>query len=921
MAETVEKKPKIYKLAAELNVSHETLVAFLRKKGYEVKGHMSSVDEQMMKDILIHFKKEKDVAEKHQRKLSALRESKKKVDKKPEEPSPVAPPVAPATRVTPRVAAPPPPVTPGPAPVVVQGPADEKQAAAQPLPIEVKVPEPQPQTGAEVSPPAEQPAGPPEALVITEGQAPSPAAEPVIQELVEQKEKEEKYLSPLEKERRTKIGLTVKGKIDLTPKKSPKKKATEKATPVETEEPRSVLVETEEELHKKKKKKKKLREAETPGATVEVDLLDRKKKKKKKLRHKEIDQAEVKDAIRRTFAAMEDAPSVSRATFKKRKRKEREEEEQRMLEQAEREKGKLRVTQFVSVNDLANLMQVNVADVIKKCIELGMMVSINQRLDKDTITLVADEFGYEISFYDEITEEEVLQDQEDPPETLQRRPPVVTIMGHVDHGKTSLLDYIRRSNVVAGEAGGITQHIGAYEVTTPTGNRITFLDTPGHEAFTAMRARGAKVTDIVVLVIAANDSVMPQTLEAISHAQAAGVPIIIAINKIDKPDANPDRIRQQLAEKNILVEEWGGKYQSVELSARTGKNVDVLLEKIVLEAEVLDLKANPNRRAVGTVIEAQLDKGKGITATVLVQKGTLRVGDPFLAGIYSGKVRAMFDERGNRVEAAGPSTPVQLTGLDGIPQAGDSFVVTESDRVAREISLRRQQLKREQDFRQIRLTTLDDISEQIKQGQVKELNVIVKGDVDGSVEALSDSLMRLDHQEVKVRVIHKGVGSISESDVTLATASSAVIIGFRVRPNLNARRLAEKEKVDIRTYNIIYDAINDVRHALEGLLAPETKEEVTATVEVREVFKVPKVGNVAGCFVQDGKIVRNNKVRLLRDGIQIFEGNIASLKRFKEDVREVEAGFECGIGLDGFNDIKVGDIIEAFRIVEVKGKL
>ncbi|MEK7249726.1 MAG: translation initiation factor IF-2, partial [Bacteroidota bacterium] len=649
-------------------------------------------------------------------------------------------------------------------------------------------------------------------------------AEPVVEEIQQPVARGEAYVSPLEKERRAKVGLTVKGKIDLAPpKRQPRQKpsAPSAKAPPTPVVPVGIPVESEEDAHKKKKKKKKVRGAEVPEtAVVEVDALDRKKKKKKKLRHKEIDQAEVKDAIRRTFAAMDDTVIAGRAAFKKKKRKEREEEEQRLQEEAERQAGKLRVTEFVSVNDLANLMHVNVADVIKKCIELGMMVSINQRLDKDTITLVADEFGFEISFYEEITEEEVLENKEDAPETLQRRSPVVTIMGHVDHGKTSLLDYIRRANVVAGESGGITQHIGAYEVTTTSGSHITFLDTPGHEAFTAMRARGAKITDIVVLVVAADDSVMPQTLEAISHAQAATVPIIIAMNKIDKADANPDRIRQQLAEKNILVEEWGGKYQSVELSAKTGKNVDVLLEKIALEADVLDLKANPKRLAWGTIIEAQLDKGKGITATVLVQKGTLRIGDPFLAGIYSGKVRAMYDERGKRVEAADPSTPVQLTGLDGFPQAGDSFIVMESDRVAREISLRRQQLKREQDFRQVRLVTLDDISQQIKEGQVKELNVIVKGDVDGSVEALSDSLMKIDHKEVKVRVIHKGVGTISESDIILSAASSAVIIGFRVRPNLNARRLAEKEKVDIRTYNIIYDAINDVRQALEGLLAP-----------------------------------------------------------------------------------------------------
>lgn len=905
MAETAEKKKKIYKVATELNLSHETLVDFLKKKGYTVKSHMSSVDEEMMRDILVHFKKEKDVAEKHQRKIAEIKESKKKAEKKVEEvgaeehAQPVEVSVEPVQ------------------PTVVDRPTQE------PEPAPAQTPEPEPV----VESVAEETGGEPVSV--------PPAVEIPIEEVpAEQKpvSKEEErvvppvgaeYVSPLEKERRQRVGLTVKGKIDLKAmqtRKSPKakqvvetpKQQVASAPPADTEA---------EDIHKKKKKKKKVRGPETPEPAVEVDPLDRKRKKKKKLRTKEVDHEEVAQAIRRTYAAMDDTPLVSRASFKKRKRKEREEEEARMQEEAQREAGRLRVTEFLSVNDLANLMQVNVAEVIKKCMELGIMVSINQRLDKDTITLVADEFGYEIAFYEEVTDEEALEDTDDPEESLVRRPPVVTIMGHVDHGKTSLLDYIRRANVVAGEAGGITQHIGAYEVKTQTGNRITFLDTPGHEAFTAMRARGAKVTDIVVLVVAADDSVMPQTLEAISHAQAAGVPIIIAINKIDKPEANPDRIRQQLSEKNVLVEEWGGKYQSVELSARSGKGVDVLLEKIALEAEVLDLKANPDRLARGTIIEAQLDKGKGITATVLVQKGTLRIGDPFVAGIYSGKVRAMFDERGNRVDEAGPSTPVQLTGLDGFPQAGDTFVVTDSDRTAREVSLKRQQLKREQDFRQTRLRTLDDISQQIKEGQVKELNVIVKGDVDGSVEALSDSLMKIEHKEVKVNVIHKGVGTISESDIILAAASGAVIIGFRVRPNLNARRLAEKEQVDIRTYNIIYDAIANVRQALEGLLAPETREEITATVDVREVFKVPKIGNIAGCYVQDGKITRNNRVRLIRDGIQIFEGTISSLKRFKDDVREVESGFECGIGLEGFNDIKVGDTIEAFKIVETKRKL
>ena len=927
MAETAEKRKKVYKLATELNISHETLLEFLRKKGHEVKSHMSSVDDAMMRDVLVQFKKEKDVAEKHQRKIQEIRETKKRLEKKPEEPeihaaaqtaagtvAPVAASVAgehPAAKAEAEV-----PVEPG-----------EEGQALEPGELSTATTYAgQGESGTDIQAGVESPEVEPagvgvvdehaaEGDVATEEAADS-AGEPKTH--VGEKRREE-YLSPLEKERRSKVGLTIKGRLELRSK--PAAKPGRPAAGAAQPKPAPLPVEGDDSV-KRKKKKKKVREESAEARPIDLEEVpDKKKKKKKKLRHKEVDQTEVADAIKRTFAAMDDAPVSGRAVTRKRKKKEREEEEQRLQEEALREEGKLRVTEFVSVNDIANLMKVDVADVIKKCMEMGIMVSINQRLDKDTIQLVADEFGFEVQFYTDITDEEVVETTEDRPEDLKRRPPVVTIMGHVDHGKTSLLDHIRQTNVVAGESGGITQHIGAYEVTTTNGRTITFLDTPGHEAFTAMRARGAQITDIVVLVVAADDSVMPQTLEAISHAQAANVPIIIAINKIDKPDSNPDKIRQQLSERNVMVEEWGGKYQCVEISAKTGKNVELLLEKILLEADVLDLKANPDRPALGTIVEAQLDKGKGVSATILVQKGTLRVGDPFLAGIYSGKVRAMFDERGKRVEVAGPSTPVQLTGLDGIPQAGDTFMAMQFDREAREISLRRQQLKREQDFRQIRLTTLDDISDQIKHGEIKELGVIVKGDVDGSVEALSDSLMKISHKEVKLRVIHNGVGTISESDVILAAASNAVIIGFRVHPNLNARRLAEKEKVDIRTYTIIYDAIDDVHQALEGLLSPEKKEEVVGTAEVREVFRVPKIGNIAGCYVQDGKIVRNNKVRLIRDGIHVYEGSISSLKRFKDDAREVESGFECGIGIENYNDIKVGDVIESYRIVESKRKL
>jgi translation initiation factor IF-2 len=891
MPETAEKKKKIYRLATELNLASETIIEFLKKKGFAVKSHMSSVDDEMLREILVHFKKEKDVAERHHRKLHELRETRKKPEKKVAE--------KPSEEVTPRHAVPPQIVEEKRAPEVAEV-VQERVEEVKPAPVEV--PAVEPEKPPEVPAPVEEK---PPVPTVVEAKAPAPSELPP----------EEKIETPVEAVRRAKVGLKIKGKMALeAPQaevevKGEEKPAAEQVLPVELEEAK-----------KKKKRKKRVREGTKLVGFEDADELLKKKKKKKKLRHHEVDEREVDDAIRRTFQMMDETAVSARAVFRRRKKRERLEEEQRMLEAVEKEKKVLRVTEFVAVNEMANLMHVPASEVIKKCIELGLMVSINQRLDKDTITLVADEFGFDVQFED-IFAAEVLADLPDPVTSLKPRPPVVTIMGHVDHGKTSLLDYIRQSNVVAGESGGITQHIGAYEVSLDHNKQITFLDTPGHEAFTAMRARGAQVTDIVVLVVAADDSVMPQTLEAISHAQAANVPIVIAINKIDKPDANPDRIKQQLAEKGILVEEWGGKYQCVELSARTGKNVDLLLEKVLVEAELLDLKANPDRRARGAVIESKLDKGKGIVGTVLVQKGSLKLGDSFIAGVCSGRVRAMFDERGNRVEVARPSTPVQVIGFDGIPQAGDEFVVLSTDHEAREISFKRQQLKREQDFRQARRVTLDTLSQEIKEGQVRELKVIVKGDVDGSVEALSDSLMKLSNPEVRVTVLHRGVGAISESDVLLAAASDAVIIGFHVRPNLNARRLAEQEQVDIRLYSIIYDAIKEVRDALEGLLEPERKEEVVATVEVRETFKVSKIGTVAGCYVQEGKIARNSKVRLVRDGVVMFEGAIASLKRFKEDVREVEAGFECGIALQNYNDIKVGDTIEAYKTVEMKRKL
>ena len=564
-------------------------------------------------------------------------------------------------------------------------------------------------------------------------------------------------------------------------------------------------------------------------------------------------------------------------------------------------------------------MNVPVNEVIATCMNMGLFVSINQRLDAETMAFVADEFNYKVEFVSaDLQEEEEVEEIE---ENLVSRPPIVTVMGHVDHGKTKLLDYIRKSNVIAGEAGGITQHIGAYGVELNDGKQITFLDTPGHEAFTAMRARGAQITDVAIIVVAADDGVMPQTVEAINHAQAAGVPMVFAINKIDKPEANPEKIKEALANMNILVEDWGGKYQSQEISAKSGLNIDELLEKVLLEAELLELKANPNKNAVGTIIESSLDKGRGYVATLLVQSGTLHVADIVLAGTHTGRVKAMFNERGKKIDEAGPSTPVMILGLDGAPQAGDKFNVMDNEREAKEIAVKRNQLQREQGLRSQKHITLDEIGRRIAIGNFQELNVIVKGDVDGSVEALSDSLIKLSTPEIQVNIIHKAVGQISEGDVLLAAASNAVIVGFQVRPSMQARRLAEKEEIEIRLYSVIYDAIEEVRAAMEGMLSPEIKEDIVATLEVLEVFKISKVGTIAGCMVKEGKIKRDTKVRVIREGIVVYTGELGSLKRFKDDAREVVSGLECGLNINNFNDIKAGDIVEGYEIKEIKKKL
>jgi translation initiation factor IF-2 len=633
----------------------------------------------------------------------------------------------------------------------------------------------------------------------------------------------------------------------------------------------------------------------------------------------EVDKEDVSKNIRDVNLLM----SKSKSKVARYRRDKRDAVSQRMRDETEKkelEKSVLKVTEFVSVNELATMMDVPVVEIISTCMSLGLIVSINQRLDAETMAMLAEEFGYSVEFVSAELQEAV-KEEEDDQTNLQPRPPIVTVMGHVDHGKTKLLDYIRNANVVAGEAGGITQHIGAYSVNLDDGKIITFLDTPGHEAFTAMRARGAQITDIVIIVVAADDGVMPQTREAINHAHAAGVPIIFAINKIDKPTANADRIREELASMNFLVEEWGGKYQSQEISAKNGLNIDVLLEKILLQAELLELKANPDKLAVGAVLESSLDKGRGFVATVLVKAGTLKVGDVVIAGSCFGHIKAMYNERNQKINEAGPSMPVLILGLNGAPQAGDKFNVMESDKEAKDIATKRAQLQREQGLRTQKHITLDEIGRRIAIGNFQELNIIVKGDVDGSVEALSDSLIKLSTEEIQVNIIHKAVGQISESDILLAAASNAIVVGFQVRPSLSARKLAEKEGIDIRLYSIIYDAIEEIRAAMEGMLSPEIKEEIVATVEVREVFKIGKVGTVAGCFVRDGKITRNTKVRVIRDGIVIYTGDLGSLKRFKDDVREVTSGYECGLNIDNFNDIKVGDVVEGYQTVQVKKTL
>jgi translation initiation factor IF-2 len=690
------------------------------------------------------------------------------------------------------------------------------------------------------------------------------------------------------------------------------------------EKKQPVASSTDEKLQLKKKKRKRIKQEKFHEPVTQVESRDKPKPgPRKKLQFKpEPTEEEIQKQIKETLARLAPSGKSKASKYRRQKRETIREEIEIDRQKAEEEKKILKVTEFVTVSEMANMMNVPAINIISTFMQLGMFVSINQRLNAESLALVAEEFGYKVEFVDVSVQEALeLTQEEDKEEDLEERPPIVTVMGHVDHGKTKLLDFIRSANVVAGEAGGITQHIGAYEMQLENGKKITFLDTPGHEAFTAMRARGALVTDVVIIVIAADDDVMPQTIEAINHAQAGGVPLVFAINKVDKPTAQPEKIKEQLAKMNILVEDWGGKYQSQEISAKQGLNVNLLLDKVLLEAEMLELKANPNRLALGTVLESSLDKGRGYVAKVLVQNGTLKGGDMVLAGSHFGRVKAMYNERNQRVEDAGPSTPVLLLGLDGAPQAGDKFNVMKDEREAKAIANKRLQLQREQGIRSQKHITLDEIGRRIAIGDFKELNLIVKGDVDGSVEALSDSLLKLSTKEAQVNVIHKSVGQVTESDVLLASASNAIIVGFQVRPSLSARKLAEKEEIEIRSYSIIYQAIEEIKAAIEGMLAPEIEEKILCNIEIREVFKISKVGTIAGCYVLDGKITRNTRVRIIRNGIVVYTGRLGSLKRFKDDVREVLAGFECGLNIDNFNDIKEGDIIEGFEEVEIKRKL
>ena len=962
------KTPRLPKVAKELNVSVETIINFLQSKKYDTselkKNPNSKITEEMYQDLLKEFSSDKNlkikaenvnISTKNTQSISIDDVSAKKTQDPEtddeEEEIPLTRPIITGPKILGKVdltetkksepAKKEEPVKQEATKKEESTPVEEKKD--QPIVEEIKISVPKLETPKVITkidlekrkkekkeqstPVVEEP---------QQAKKEQVDKEQVVSETPAEKDELKKEHKEEEIFRTEKIkleGPNVIGKIDVNQfqKQHAKPKDSSDSKKGNTEKSAKPVFSTSSDKDDKKRKRKRIKISKVAPNTDSTEAPSKKElekpskkffKKEKKKKHRfEVDDEEVERSIKFTISMMENRSKSQAVKYRKEKRDAISQKIQEELAQQEKEKHILKITEFISVNELASLMDVPVNEVIATCMSLGLFVSINQRLDADTITIIADEFGFKTEFITVDVQTDYEDNQVDNEEDLVPRPPIVTVMGHVDHGKTKLLDHIRNTNVIAGEAGGITQHIGAYSVTLDNGRVITFLDTPGHEAFTAMRARGAQVTDIAIIVIAADDGIKPQTIEAINHAQAAGVPMIFAINKIDKPEANPDRIREQLANMNLLVEEWGGKYQSQEISAKQGLNVNLLLEKVLLEADLLELKANPKRRASGVVIESSLDKGKGYVTNVLVKNGTLKVGDIVLAGTYYGKVKAMFNERNQRLNEAGPSTPVQILGLNGAPQAGDKFNVLTSEQEAKDIANKRSQIIREQGLRTKKHITLEEIGRRLKLGHFKELNIIIKGDVDGSIEALSDSLIKLSNEEIQVNVIHKAVGQISESDVMLATASDALIIGFQVRPSLAARKLAEQEQIEIRLYSIIYDAIEEIKQAIEGMLSPVIKEEILGSAEVKEIFKIAKVGTVAGCLVHEGKIVRNAKIRLIRDGIVVYTGELNSLKRFKDDVREVQAGLECGLGIDKFNDIKVGDIIECFNEVEMKKKL
>ncbi len=881
---------RLSKVAREFNVGINTLVDFLSSKGVQIENNPNSkIDENAYRILLGEFQSEKSVKE--ESKLVSIGTQKETISLEGHD-------VKPAEKIEVKH------TEPTPQPSIKETPKEEEIKVVGRIDLSALNLKTRPDKKVKIK---EEPIAP---APIEE----SPIA--VVEEKVEQKTNvREEIETRYEKIASPKI----LGKIELPVERKIEKKPTP-AIP-NTNNGDKKPVNNQQDLNKKKRKRieRKIdvnttqKKPPFKGATTNAGKVERKA---------ELTEQQIQDQIKETLAKLTSGGGKSKASkYRREKRQAVSEQTQKDVEQSEVDKKTLKATEFVSVSEIAKMMDIGVNDIIGACMSLGMFVSINQRLDAETIAIIAEEYGFKVEFVSAIEETETLLEIKDDEKDLTERSPIVTVMGHVDHGKTSLLDYIRKANVIAGEAGGITQHIGAYSVELKNGKKVTFLDTPGHEAFTAMRARGAQVTDVVIVVIAADDSVMPQTKEAINHAQAAGVPIIFAINKIDKPGANPDKVREELSQMNILVEEWGGKYQSQEISAKLGKGVEELLEKVILEAEMLDLKANPDRNAIGTVIESELDKGRGYVSTILVQTGSMKLGDAILAGCYSGKIKAMFNERGQNVKLAGPSTPVSILGLNGAPSAGDKFHIMDDEKAARVIAERRLQLQREQGVRTQKHITLDEIGRRLAIGDFKELNIIIKGDVDGSIEALSDSLQKLSTDQVQVNVIHKSVGQISESDVMLAAASEAIIIGFQVRPSVNARKIAEREQIDIRLYSIIYDAINELKDAMEGMLAPKFEEKIVATVEIREVFKISKVGTIAGCMVLDGKIDRKNKIRLIREGIVVFTGELGSLKRFKDDVKDVSKGYECGLNINNYNDIKENDIVEAFEMVEVKQKL